>query len=182
MAGEDPQIFITYRREDSAGYAGRLHDALRERIGRDRVFMDIVDIGPGVDFVEAIERAVASATVVFVVIGRQWLGVVDANGWRMPLGAGRCFCHAAGGSRSSAMLRWRSRCWWRYTRRSQRFHSVPTCGSGWWSGAFCRSPFPSRRGRCAADRLDGHSGPLGSRPRQPRHDLGCNGFWIGNTP
>ena len=97
MAGEDPQIFITYRREDSAGYAGRLHDALRERIGRDRVFMDIVDIGPGVDFVEAIERAVASATVVIVVIGWQWLGVVDASGWRMPLGAGRCFCHAAGG-------------------------------------------------------------------------------------
>ncbi|TAN84400.1 MAG: toll/interleukin-1 receptor domain-containing protein, partial [Gallionella sp.] len=75
-------IFISYRREDSAGHAGRLFDRLRERFGKDRVFMDVAGIEPGVDFVEAIDRAVASCDALIVVIGRKWLTCTDAAGNR----------------------------------------------------------------------------------------------------
>lgn len=75
-------IFISYRREESAGHAGRIYDRLRERFGRDRVFMDVSAIEPGVDFVEAIDRAVGSCTVLLVVIGRRWLDCTDASGRR----------------------------------------------------------------------------------------------------
>jgi beta-lactam-binding protein with PASTA domain len=75
-------IFISYRREESAGHAGRMYDRLRERFGRERVFMDVSAIEPGIDFGEAIERAVSSCAVLLVVIGRRWLECSDAAGRR----------------------------------------------------------------------------------------------------
>ena len=74
-------IFISYRREDSAGYAGRLYDRLAGHFGADRVFMDVEGIEPGVDFVDAIESAVASCEVLIVIIGNEWLAA-DAAGKR----------------------------------------------------------------------------------------------------
>ena len=38
------KVFISYRREDSAGHAGRLHDSLQSHFGADNVFMDLNDI------------------------------------------------------------------------------------------------------------------------------------------
>jgi len=35
------RIFISYRRDDSAGYAGRLYDRLSERFGQGKILMDI---------------------------------------------------------------------------------------------------------------------------------------------
>ncbi len=75
-------IFISYRREDSSGYSGRLFDRLTAQFNRDQLFMDIDAIEPGVDFVEVIERAVSSCDVLVAVIGKQWLTVTDANGRR----------------------------------------------------------------------------------------------------
>ena len=75
-------IFISYRREESAGHAGRVYDHLRERFGRDRVFMDVAAIEPGLDFVEAIDQAVASCKVLLVIIGRKWLDCTDTAGQR----------------------------------------------------------------------------------------------------
>lgn len=43
-------IFISYRREDSEGHAGRLYESLADHFGRDAVFMDVVAIEPGRDF------------------------------------------------------------------------------------------------------------------------------------
>jgi hypothetical protein len=40
-------LFISYRRDDSAGHAGRLQDGLTERFGHGRVFMDVSDLKPG---------------------------------------------------------------------------------------------------------------------------------------
>jgi len=76
------KIFIGYRREDSAGHSGRLFDKLSEHFGKDHVFMDVAGIEPGVDFVEAIEKAVGSSDAFIVVIGKQWLSVTDADGRR----------------------------------------------------------------------------------------------------
>ncbi|HEX5680244.1 MAG TPA: PASTA domain-containing protein [Desulfobacterales bacterium] len=75
-----PGIFISYRREDTAGHAGRIFDRLRATFGRDKVFMDVTAIEPGVDFVEAIDRAVGSCDVLLVIIGKQWLNCHDAAG------------------------------------------------------------------------------------------------------
>jgi hypothetical protein len=75
-------IFISYRREDSAGHAGRLFDRLRDHFGKDRVFMDVTKIEPGEDFVDAIDRAVGACDILLAVIGRQWLNCADETGRR----------------------------------------------------------------------------------------------------
>jgi len=75
-------IFISYRREESAGHAGRIYDRLCEKFGKNRVFMDVSAIEPGVDFVEAIDRAVGSCSALLVIIGRSWLQSTDATGRR----------------------------------------------------------------------------------------------------
>src|SRR6185503_2219979 len=66
-------IFVSYRREDSAGHAGRLFDRLVEHFGREQIFMDIDTIEPGADFVTVIENAVGSCDIFIAVIGRNWL-------------------------------------------------------------------------------------------------------------
>jgi hypothetical protein len=76
------QIFISYRREEAAGYAGRIYDHLQEDFGEDSVFMDVDAIDPGVDFVERIESAVASADVFLAIVGRGWVAAKDAHGRR----------------------------------------------------------------------------------------------------
>lgn len=75
-------IFISYRREESAGHAGRVYDHLHERFGRDRVFMDVTAIEPGADFVETIDRAVGACAALLVVIGPRWLECTGATGGR----------------------------------------------------------------------------------------------------
>ena len=77
-----PRILISYRREDTAAYAGRLYDGLVERYGEKQVFMDISALQPGVDFVAEIERAVATSDAMLVIIGRRWLTAADAQGRR----------------------------------------------------------------------------------------------------
>ena len=75
-------VFISYRRDDESGHAGRLHDDLGERLGPDRLFIDVDALEPVVDFVEAIERALGASAVLLAVIGRRWLEAADAHGRR----------------------------------------------------------------------------------------------------
>lgn len=75
-------IFISYRREDAAGHAGRLFDRLKARFGPAAVFMDVEGIDAGVDFVERIDAAVGSCDVLLAVIGRHWLDARNADGAR----------------------------------------------------------------------------------------------------
>jgi hypothetical protein len=75
-------IFISYRRDDAAGEAGRLCDHLTRRFGSHAVFMDIDTIMPGTDFVVELDRALKSTAVVIVVIGRKWLTVTNPDGSR----------------------------------------------------------------------------------------------------
>jgi hypothetical protein len=78
MAG----IFISYRREDSKAYAGRLYDDLVARLGPDRVFIDIDTLRPGVDFVKSLDEAIRSCDAVLALIGPRWLSVSDVDGNR----------------------------------------------------------------------------------------------------
>lgn len=66
-------IFVSYRRDDSSGHAGRLFDKLIDHFGKDRIFMDIDTIEPGEDFVTVIEGAVGSCEILLAIIGRDWL-------------------------------------------------------------------------------------------------------------
>jgi hypothetical protein len=76
------RIFICYRREDSAGHAGRLRDRLAEAFGDSQVFLDIEHVGIGEDFVNRITGVVGSSRAVLVVIGQRWQSATDARGRR----------------------------------------------------------------------------------------------------
>ena len=78
MAG----TFISYRREDAAGYAGRLRESLERRLGAARVFRDVDTLRPGQDFVQAIESRLSDCAVMLAVIGRDWVNARDLAGSR----------------------------------------------------------------------------------------------------
>jgi hypothetical protein len=75
------RIFISYRREDSRGYAGRLQGDLSRRYTNEAVFRDI-EIPPGVDFAEHIYGLIDHCNIVLVMIGNGWLNARDKNGAR----------------------------------------------------------------------------------------------------
>ena len=83
LSEQDAKIFISYRREDASGHAGRLHEWLSQHFGDERVFMDIDTIGLGADFVSVIEKEVAACEALIVVIGRQWLTSAAEGGRRL---------------------------------------------------------------------------------------------------
>lgn len=74
-----PIFFISYRRDDSAGYAGRLSDALERRFGDGAVFRDVDDIPPGADFEQFIVERLAQVSAVLVLIGPRWLDATDGQ-------------------------------------------------------------------------------------------------------
>jgi TIR domain len=75
-------IFISYRREDAEGQAGRLFDDLSAHFGRDAVFMDVAGIKKGLDFRRIIDEHVTSCGVLLVIIGKRWLSATDSKGKR----------------------------------------------------------------------------------------------------
>jgi hypothetical protein len=73
-------VFISYRRQDAAGYAGVLHRFLVRRYDEARVFFDLATIDAGMDFSTSMRQAVSSSDVMLVVIGPDWLEATDAGG------------------------------------------------------------------------------------------------------
>ena len=77
-----PGVFISYRREDSAAYAGRLFDILSAEFGADNTFMDVDDIKGGDDFTTVIERKLGVSDALIAVIGPHWVSVTEPNSGR----------------------------------------------------------------------------------------------------
>ena len=75
-------IFINYRCDDAAYPAGRLYDRLSAHSPKNQIFIDVDNLDPGVDFVEAIEQSVGSCDVLIAVIGNRWLTSSDGEGNR----------------------------------------------------------------------------------------------------
>jgi TIR domain len=75
-------IFINYRRDDSAAYAGRIYDRLANHFGYENCFMDIDHIAPGEDFKQVIQEKLSAVQVAVVLIGKQWLNIKDSTGQR----------------------------------------------------------------------------------------------------
>ena len=70
-------IFISYRRDESRHAAGRLAEDLSQAFGAGHIFRDIEGIELGVEFSKALEKALASCSVMLVLIGPQWLTMPD---------------------------------------------------------------------------------------------------------
>ena len=75
-------VFISYRRADTSGHAGRLSDDLARHFGRSVAFRDIDSIDAGADFVHALEHAIGNARACIVLIGDTWLTEQGADGSR----------------------------------------------------------------------------------------------------
>jgi TIR domain len=65
-------VFISYRRADTAGHAGRLVEQLKSQFG-DNVFLDVDSIRPGANFQEVIRETLNHCGVAVVLIGKRWL-------------------------------------------------------------------------------------------------------------
>jgi hypothetical protein len=75
-------IFISYRRDDAQGWAGRLTDDLHRHLPGVHVFRDIDTIPAGTPFAEYTARAVGTCDVLIALIGPRWLNAVDERGHR----------------------------------------------------------------------------------------------------
>ena len=81
MAG----VFISYRRDDSAGQARALYKDLSEMLGKNAVFMDVDSIALGRDFREVLQEHLASCDSMLVLIGPRWLTADSPVGQRLSL-------------------------------------------------------------------------------------------------
>jgi hypothetical protein len=80
------RIFISYRRDDAAPWAGRIHERLSRDFEKNQLFMDVDHISPGLDFVKVLDQQVAACNVLICVIGKNWLnasGEADSAAWTM---------------------------------------------------------------------------------------------------
>ena len=66
-------IFISYRRDDSAGFTRAIYEHLAQRFSRDRIFMDVDGIEPGLPFDQVINRAVGRCECLLAMIGKDWM-------------------------------------------------------------------------------------------------------------
>jgi hypothetical protein len=78
-----PKIFITYRRNDTDGHAGRLYADLIEPFPKKNVFFDIDTLKAGDEFPEEIEKTVNACDALLVVIGRNWLTIKEGDARRI---------------------------------------------------------------------------------------------------
>jgi uncharacterized membrane protein HdeD (DUF308 family) len=76
------KVFLCYRRDDSAAFAGRVQDRLVQEFGRDLLFMDVDAIPLGANFATVLRDAVAKCEVLLAVIGPHWLDARDDAGVR----------------------------------------------------------------------------------------------------
>lgn len=75
-------VFISYRREETAGEARALFNDLVARVGKDLVFMDVNNIALGRDFREVLRENLASCDLMLVLIGKGWVDAKDQSGRR----------------------------------------------------------------------------------------------------
>jgi hypothetical protein len=75
------KIFLSYRRDDTAGYALALSSLLERSFPAESLFMDVEGgIGAGQDFEHVIKSEVRACDVMLVLIGPNWLTVTDQMG------------------------------------------------------------------------------------------------------
>lgn len=73
-----PKLFISYRREDTGGDAGRLNDTVLQLLGSGSTFLDLNNIVPGKDFETELKRALGETKFLLALIGPKWETVTDS--------------------------------------------------------------------------------------------------------
>ncbi len=66
-------IFISYRRNDSADVTGRIYDKLLRAFERKQLFKDVDSIPLGVDFLDHLNKKVGECNVLIAIIGPYWV-------------------------------------------------------------------------------------------------------------
>ena len=74
------KIFLSYRRSDTAGTTGRLHDYLSDALGAETVFKDVQDIPAGVKFTEVLREELQKCSIILVMIGKDYTSIKDDDG------------------------------------------------------------------------------------------------------
>lgn len=74
-------IFISYRSDESAGYARALYDRLCMYFGKEQLFFDVESktIVPGSDLPEVIKNAIGFCKMFILLIGKNWLLAEDES-------------------------------------------------------------------------------------------------------
>ena len=72
-------IFISYRRADAGGHAGRLFDRFSHWFDADALFYDLDGIDAGDVFPARIQTAIENAAVILVLIGPDWLEEINTR-------------------------------------------------------------------------------------------------------
>lgn len=76
-------IFLSYRRDDSADVAGRISDVLSRTFGKDPLFYDVNAIGGGQDFAALIKSELPKCRATLILIGPQWTTISNQAGRRL---------------------------------------------------------------------------------------------------
>ena len=66
------EIFISYRREDSADVCGRIYDWLVSYFGKDKVFKDVDTIPGAANFRDFLNSTLNQCKFMVVIIGPKW--------------------------------------------------------------------------------------------------------------
>lgn len=70
-------VFLSYRRSDAAGEAGRLADTFSQKVGARLAFRDVTGIPPGAEFDARLQTELGAARTVLVLIGPTWLAELE---------------------------------------------------------------------------------------------------------
>jgi len=76
------EVFISYRHDDSEGWAGRLAEAIQIAFGETEVFFDMESIIPSAEWRRSIEEALTSCKVLIALIGPRWVSAAAPAGQR----------------------------------------------------------------------------------------------------
>ena len=76
------KVFINYRREDSEAYARLLRDRLADVYGAESVFLDVVDLTPGLSWLEQIKASSTSCGAFLALIGPRWMSTMTDRAQR----------------------------------------------------------------------------------------------------
>ena len=71
------RIIISYRRSNSAPFAGRIFDRLVQHYGKNSVFMDIDNVPFGIDFRKHIQNVLSNSDI--LIEGSDQSGLADAS-------------------------------------------------------------------------------------------------------
>lgn len=66
-------VFVSYRKADDPGWAGRVRDSLASHFGDEHVFFDVDSIRGGERWEDALDAALAESGTLVLVIGPRWL-------------------------------------------------------------------------------------------------------------